>query len=67
MTVVFDTNLVVSACLWWGAPFDCLAAWARGGFRAAVSPPMLIEYEETLDELRRVPPTRGCGLGVGAA
>jgi putative PIN family toxin of toxin-antitoxin system len=58
MTVVFDTNVVVSACLWRGAPFDCLAAWARGGFRAAVSPPLLIEYEETLDELRLDYPQR---------
>lgn len=58
MTVVFDTNVVVSACLWRGAPFDCLAAWARGGFRVAVSPSLLAEYEETLEELRLEYPQR---------
>jgi uncharacterized protein len=58
MTVVFDTNVVVSACLWRGAPFDCLAAWAQGRFRAAVNPPLLVEYEETLEELRLDYPQR---------
>lgn len=58
MTVVFDTNVVVSACLWRGVPYDCLAAWARGRFRAAVSPPLLVEYEETLEALRRDYPRR---------
>ena len=52
MTVVFDTNVVVSACFWRGAPFQCLTAWANGRCRAAISPSMLVEYEETLEELR---------------
>ena len=52
MTVVFDTNVVVSACFWQGAPFECLALWAGGGFRAAISPLLLVEYEETFAELR---------------
>jgi len=49
--VVLDTNVVVSACLWRGAPFECLAAWAKARFRTAISPPLLAEYEETLEEL----------------
>jgi putative PIN family toxin of toxin-antitoxin system len=52
MRVVFDTNVVVSACFWRGAPFDCLAAWAKGRCVAAISPPLLAEYEETVAEMR---------------
>lgn len=52
MKVVFDTNVVVSASFWREAPFDCLAAWAQGRCEAAVSPPLLAEYHETLEELR---------------
>jgi uncharacterized protein len=51
MRVVFDTNVVVSACFWRGAPFDCLAAWGTRRFVAALSPPLLAEYEETFEEL----------------
>ena len=52
MKVVFDTNMVASASFWRGAPFDCLAAWARGRCAAAVSPTLLAEYHETVEELR---------------
>jgi uncharacterized protein len=60
MRMVFDTNVVVSACFWRGAPFDCLAAWAQGRLQAAISPPLLAEYEDvfaelTLDYPRRKP------------
>lgn len=51
MTVVFDTNIVISASFWRGKPFDCLSAWARGEFVAAVSPQLLSEYFETLEEM----------------
>lgn len=51
MKVVFDTNVVVSACFWRGKPFDCLAAWASGDVAAFVSPPLLAEYFETFEEL----------------
>lgn len=51
MRVVFDTNVVVSACFWRGPPFECLAAWATARVRAAISPPLLTEYEETFEEL----------------
>ncbi|MFP4351792.1 MAG: putative toxin-antitoxin system toxin component, PIN family [Puniceicoccaceae bacterium] len=52
MRVVFDTNVVVSACFWRGAPFECLSRWAGGGIVALISPPLLVEHEETRDELR---------------
>ena len=52
MRVVFDTNVVVSASFWRGAPFDCLAAWAKGRCEAFVSPALLSEYHETIEELR---------------
>lgn len=51
MKVVFDTNVVISASFWRGAPFDCLAAWAQGRCEAVVSPALLAEYHETIEEL----------------
>ena len=52
MKVVFDTNVVASACFWRGAPFDCLRAWAKRRCEAVVSPAMLAEYHETILELK---------------
>lgn len=52
MKVVFDTNVVASASFWCGAPFDSLAAWAQGRCQAVVSPALLAEYHETIEELR---------------
>jgi putative PIN family toxin of toxin-antitoxin system len=51
MKVVFDTNVVASASFWRGAPFDCMAAWARGDCEAVVSPALLAEYHEIIEEL----------------
>lgn len=51
MRVVFDTNVVGSACFWRGAPFECLAAWGNRRFKASLSPPLLAEFEETFEEL----------------
>lgn len=51
MKVVFDTNVVVSACFWRGAPHECLSAWGQQRVLAAISPPLLAEYEETFEEL----------------
>jgi putative PIN family toxin of toxin-antitoxin system len=51
MRVVFDTNVVASASFWRGTPFDCLAAWANGRCEAVVSPALLSEYHETIEEL----------------
>jgi uncharacterized protein len=58
MRVVFDTNVVASASFWSGAPFDCLAAWANGRCEAIVSPALLAEYHETIEELRLEFPAR---------
>ncbi len=58
MKVVFDTNVVASATFWRGAPFDCLAAWAQGRLAAVVSPSLLAEYHETIEELRQEYPAR---------
>lgn len=58
MKVVFDTNVVASASFWQGAPFDCLAAWAEGRCEALVSPALLAEYHETMEELARDYPER---------
>jgi putative PIN family toxin of toxin-antitoxin system len=52
MKAVFDTNVVASASFWKGKPFECLAAWAQGRCEAAVSPALLAEYHETIEELR---------------
>jgi putative PIN family toxin of toxin-antitoxin system len=56
--VVFDTNVVASASFWRGTPFDCLAAWAQGRCEAVVSPALLAEYYETIEELRLEYPRR---------
>jgi len=52
LKVVFDTNVVASATFWRGAPFECLSRWSSGLCDAVVSPQLLAEYHETLDELR---------------
>ena len=52
MKAVFDTNVVASASFWRGAPFQCLSMWAQDRCAVAVSPALLAEYHETVDELR---------------
>lgn len=56
--MVFDTNVVASASFWRGTPFDCLAAWTQGRCEAVVSPALLAEYHETIEELRLDYPRR---------
>ena len=51
MKVVLDTNVVVGAGFWDGAPHSCLVAWAQASYQAFVSPPLLAEYEATCAEL----------------
>ena len=58
MRVVFDTNVVASVSFWRGAPFECLAAWAKGRCEVVVSPALLAEYHETVEELRLEYPGR---------
>ena len=53
MKAVFDTNIVASASFWRGKPFDCLTAWALGKCGVVVSPQLLSEYFETVEELSR--------------
>ena len=60
MKVVFDTNVVASARFWRGVPFDCLAAWAQGRCEAVVSPALLAEYHEVIEELRLEYPGHSC-------
>jgi hypothetical protein len=56
--VVFDTNVVASASFWRGPPFEYLRAWAQRRCEAAVSPPLLAEYHETILELKLEYPSR---------
>lgn len=58
MKVVFDTNIVASASFWRGKPFECLTAWARGEVSAVVSPQVLSEYFDTIEELEARYPNR---------
>lgn len=58
MRVVFDTNVVMSACFWRGKPFECLTAWTRGELTAFVSPQLVSEYFETFEELAARYPER---------
>jgi putative PIN family toxin of toxin-antitoxin system len=57
---VFDTNVVSSASFWRGPPFNCLAAWAQGRYEAVVSPALLAEYHEVMQEVRLEYPDRPC-------
>ncbi|MCE9518740.1 MAG: PIN domain-containing protein [Verrucomicrobia bacterium] len=50
--------MVASASFWRGAPFECLASWAQGRCESVVSPVLLAEYHETIDELRLDYPKR---------
>jgi putative PIN family toxin of toxin-antitoxin system len=64
--IVFDTNVVVSACFWSGAPLDCLKAWLESQCTAFISPPLLAEYEEVYAELALDYPDRQPVNWVGA-
>jgi putative PIN family toxin of toxin-antitoxin system len=50
--------VAASASFWRGTPFDCLAAWAQGRCEAVISPALLAEYHETIEELRLDYPRR---------
>ncbi len=41
MRVVLDTNILVSALLWRGAPYRCLVAIQAGLVELVLSPPIL--------------------------
>ena len=48
MKVVFDTNILVSAVLWHGAPYRCLLAVRAGLTELILSPPIVEEYRRVL-------------------
>lgn len=58
MRAVFDTNVVISACFWRGAPFDCLKAWAEKKVDVCFSPSLLAEYQDVYEELCNAYPDR---------
>src|SRR5687767_9881388 len=51
MTVVFDTNVVMSAIFWGGASRSCLLLWGRRRFQLAVTGEILGEYERVATRL----------------
>ena len=52
MTVVVDTNVVVSGLFWDGLPFEVVAACVAGKARLAVTPEILTEYENAGHEFQ---------------
>ncbi len=48
MRVVLDTNILVSALLWRGAPYRCLVALQAGLAKLIISPPILEELRTVL-------------------
>lgn len=48
MRVVLDTNILVSALLWRGAPYRCLLALQAGLADLILSPPILEEFKAVL-------------------
>ena len=51
MTVVLDSNIVVSASFFHGKPRKCLQAWVDRKFALVSSSEILEEYEQTLARL----------------
>lgn len=50
MRAVFDTNILVSAVFWRGAPYRCLLAAQAGIVELMLSEPILSEYQRVLTE-----------------
>jgi uncharacterized protein len=51
VTVVLDTNVVVSAIFWPGESRDCLVRWARRRFHLALTVSIFEEYSEVARRL----------------
>lgn len=64
MRVVLDTNILVSALLWRGAPYRCLLAVLAGLADLVVSPPILEELRAVLMTKFRHP-TRDADEAIG--
>lgn len=50
MRAVFDTNILISAMLWRGAPYRCLLAIQAGLAELVLSPPILDELRWVLNK-----------------
>lgn len=53
MRVVVDTNVLISAIFFSGAPAQLLAAWQEGRLRLVASAEIVDEYTRVVDELAR--------------
>lgn len=53
MTVVLDTNVLISGIFWSGSPNKILKLWQEGRFKLAVSLAIIEEYRRITQELRR--------------
>ena len=51
MRIVLDTNILVSGIFFGGPPGRILQAWREGAVQLVLSPEILEEYQEVLDEL----------------
>ena len=58
MRVVIDTNVLISALFWAGAPRRVVDLAAGGRFQAVTSPELLAELEDVLAESSGVPQDR---------
>ena len=57
MTVVVDTNVMISGLFWDGLPFEVVAACVEGKARLAVSTEILAEYEQVGHEFQKKHPS----------
>lgn len=56
MTVVLDTNVLVSGVFWHGPASRILELWAKDSIEVVVSPEILTEYRRLLAEMERGKP-----------
>jgi predicted nucleic acid-binding protein len=64
MTVVLESNIVVSASFFHGKPRKCLEAWVDREFALVSSSEILEEYEQTLARLTMEFRTQGAKLST---
>ena len=56
MTVVVDTNVMISGLFWGGLPFEVVATCVAGQARLAISTEILTEYERVGHEFQKKHP-----------
>lgn len=61
MTVVFDTNVIISAIFFGGVSRRCLLLWAGKRFQMAVTREILDEYSATAERMTRQTGIRSAG------